>query len=331
MSEAKIIVATPYVNDLRRMQQILDGAEGLSIVAHVPGLMELFNKVEHDPPNLVLVSADLCQNADFELVVTLFKALDVRWMMFDSIVPSGKKSRSAPVMRNGGLFSVSLDDDPRVLITQTRAVLQARRNAQQPMQPAPPAQQKRYRRMIMVGSSTGGIDALKTVLADFKTDCPPTVVVQHTGQGFGQGLAAVLSRCCGAQVRMFEPNLPLERGTVYVVAGQEYHATFSVDGKPYLSRSDDPPMSGHRPSIDKLFLSAVPYASRIVAAVLTGMGKDGADGLLALRNAGANTLSQDKETSIVYGMPAVAWSIGASMKQMALKDIGQGLLSAAER
>lgn len=331
MSDARVIVATPYANDLRRAQQILDEAGGLTIVAHAPGLMELFNKVEHDPPHLVLVSADLCQNSDFELVVTLFNALDVRWMMFDGMMAAGNTLKNAPTMQSVGVISSSLDDDAEVLITQMRAVLQARRNAQQPMQPASPVQRRRYKRMIMLGSSTGGVDALKTVLADFTTDCPPTVIVQHTGQGFGGGLTGVIGRNCGAHVRMFEPNLTLEKGTVYIVAGHDYHATFLLNGKPCLGRSDDPPMSGHKPSIDKLFLSAVPYASRIVAAVLTGMGNDGAEGLLALRNAGAKTISQDKETSVVYGMPAVAWSMGASMTQMALKDIGQGLLAAAER
>lgn len=331
MSEAKIIVATPYANDLRRMQQILDKAPGLSIVAHAPGLMELFNKVEHDPPNLVLLCVDLCQNSDFELVVTLFDALDVRWMMFDSRAAKGNQSQNTSVLRNGGLFSVSLEADARIWITQIRAVLRARRSAQQAIEPAAQAPQRRYKRIVLVGASTGGVDALKTVLSDFEANCPPTVIVQHTGRGFGQGLAAVLSRSCSAHIRMFEPNVTLERGTVHVVAGHTHHAMLSVNGKPYLGRSDDPPMSGHRPSIDKLFLSAIPYASRIVAAVLTGMGKDGAEGLLALRNAGAQTLSQDEETSVVYGMPAAAWSIGASMKQVALKDIGHGLLSAAER
>ncbi len=329
--EAKIIVATPYANDLRRVQQILEKAENLKIVAHAPGLMELFDKVEHNPPNLVMVSADLYKNADFELIVTLFNALDVRWMMFERLCATGGKPQAPSSGGIGGLFSISLDDNPHVVITQLRAVMQARQSAQQPKQPVAPSKRKRYRRLVLLGSSTGGVDALKTVLADFEADCPPTVIVQHTGQGFGHGLAAVLGRSCGARVRMFEPNQAIESGTVYVVAGHEHHAVLSVNGKAYLGQSHDPPMSGHKPSIDKLFLSAAPYASRIVAAILTGMGRDGADGLLALRNAGARTMNQDEQTSVVYGMPAAAWSNGASMKQVALKDIGLSLLAEAER
>lgn len=331
MLEAKIIVATPYAIDLRRAQQILENTDTLKIVAHAPGLMELFNKVEHNPPNLVLISADLCQNADFELIVTLFRALDVRWIVFESLNGSAVKAQATSPSRRGGLFSISLDDSPRVLITQLRAVLQAKQIAQPPKQPIAPASRKRYKRIVMLGSSTGGVDALKTVLSEFEADCPPTVIVQHTGQGFGKGLAGVLGKSCGAHVRMFEPNQTIETGNVYVVAGHDHHAVMSFNGRAYLKQSADPPMSGHKPSIDKLFLSAAPYASRIVAGILTGMGRDGADGLLALRNGGARTMTQDEKTSVVYGMPAAAWSNGASMKQLALKDIGPNLLAAAER
>ena len=331
MPEAKVIIATPYVDDLRKTQRILSEADGLRIVAHVPGLMELFNKVEHDPPNLVLIAADLCQNADFELIVTLFKALDVRWMMFDRLNQTGGQPTKAAQKIRGDLFSVSIDKDPWAFVTQVRAVLQARQCAQQPVRSTSPSQRRRYKRMVMIGSSTGGVDALKTVLADFDADCPPTIVVQHTGQGFGHGLVAVLNRSSGASVRMFEPNMVVKSGSIYVVAGQDHHAVLSVNGKPYLGQSNDPPMSGHRPSIDKLFFSAVPYASQVVAALLTGMGRDGADGMLALRNAGARTIAQDEDSSVVYGMPAVAWSIGAAMQQMTLKDIGSGLLAEAER
>ncbi len=93
MSQARVIVATPYEKDLLRCQEIIDGFGGLKLVAHAPGLMELFNKVESDPPNLVLLSADLCQKPDFELMVTLFKALDVRWSMFESAADEGESPR----------------------------------------------------------------------------------------------------------------------------------------------------------------------------------------------------------------------------------------------
>jgi len=90
-------------------------------------------------------------------------------------------------------------------------------------------------------------------------------------------------------------------------------------------------MSGHTPSIDKLFLSAVPFSTRIVAAILTGMGSDGAQGLLALRTGAARTMPPDDKTSLVYGMPAFAWSNGGAMTQVALQKIGPLLLAEAAR
>ncbi|WP_341366818.1 CheB methylesterase domain-containing protein [Yoonia sp. BS5-3] len=331
MPTAKIVIATPYAEDLRRVQQMLRKAGGLRIVAHVPGLMELFNKVEHDPPNMVLIAEDLCGSADFELIVTLFRALDVRWMKFGSVNRSSFNGQIGLQESKAGLFPVALDGKEDLFLAQLRSVLLARQNASLPTVSKRPAAARCYKRMILIGSSTGGVDALKTVLSDFDIDCPPTVVVQHTSQGFGRGLVAVLNRSCAADVCAYTPQMPLERGTVHVIAGVDHHAVFTDRGKSNLEPNYDPPMSGHRPSVDKLFLSAVPYAREVVAVVLTGMGQDGAQGLLALRNGGARTVAQDQESSVVYGMPGAAWSMGAAMRQLPLKDIGSGLLAEAER
>lgn len=331
MTPTTIIVATPHAPDLTRWQQVLSEAEGLTIVAHAPGLMQLFTKVENSPPKLVLVSADLCEAQEFELMISLFKALDVLWVAFESLAARNAAIEPALMSRGGGLFPISLRSDALALIQKVHTVAPRRDRLPEAIHSGPTSGSRRYKRMVMIGSSTGGVEALKNVLRHFLSDCPPTIVVQHTGQGFGPGLATVLGRTSAARVKMFAPDLPMESGTVYLVAGQPHHAILQNSVRPHLGVSYDPPMSGHCPSIDKLFLSAVPLATRIVAAVLTGMGSDGAQGLLALREAGARTLAQDKATSIVYGMPAAAWSIGAAMKQVALPDIGPGLLAEAAR
>ena len=331
MTDATIIVATPYPADLDRWQATLRDVKGLRIVAHVPGMTKLINLVEHRPPNLVLLSSDLCGTPDFELVEALFRALDVRWMMFHSLSPNARESSSLLSRRNGGVFPVLLNGHARLLIQQVYSIIQEQQRPVRMGSVIKDAKPRRYKRLVLLGASTGGVEALTTIFSHFKHDCPPTIVVQHTGQKFGQRLASVLERSSGAKVRMFEPGAVLESGTVYLVAGLPHHVVLETGARLCLKFCNDPPMSGHCPSIDKMFLSAVPFGERVVAAILSGMGRDGADGLLALRNAGAQTFTQDRTSSIVYGMPYAAWSNGGAVKQLPLKDVGPRLLAEASK
>lgn len=302
----------------------------MKIVAHAPGLMELFSLVEGDPPHLVLISARLTRAPEFDLMVTLFRELDVRWLSFEQ--STAVITRPHRLQQPGsGLFAVQIDQPSRTVASQIRAVLFARQRAQ-PMPAAQPVERpRRYRRLVMLGASTGGIDALKTVLGHYGADCPPTVIVQHISPGFGRNLASTLSRGCAAKVLSFEPNLELRSGMVCIVAGHSHHVVLASGNRPILVASDDPPMSGHCPSIDRMFLSGIPFAPRVVAAVLTGMGRDGAEGLLALRKAGARTLVQDEASSVVYGMPAAAWTNGGAMRQVPLRDVGPALMLEAQQ
>jgi len=292
--------------------------------------MELFNKVEHGPPNVVLIESGLCATDEFELIVTLFDALDVRWLKFTrSDRPNDRHDHASELSKNGGLFSISLAQEDCLLIGQVLSTANATQRAERPVERMVAAPTRRFKRVVLIGSSTGGVDALKNVLSKFDADCPPTVVVQHTSQGFGGGLTRVLGRASAAQIKPFEPDAPLRSGTIYVVAGLPQHVILNPSNRPFLRTCPDPPMSGHLPSIDKLFLSCIPFADRVVGCILTGMGTDGVRGLLELRKAGARTLSQDRESSVVYGMPGAAWSMGASMQQVPLKAMGDTILREA--
>lgn len=182
-------------------------------------------------------------------------------------------------------------------------------------------------RVVLIGASTGGIDALLTVLAHFPADCPPTAIVQHTGRGFSLSMVRVLSRKCAARIVVAEEMLVLERGMICVAGGLDGHLQLKQlpDRRLRCSIQSGPQVSGQRPSIDVLFRSATPVATRVIGVLLTGMGADGAAGLLALRQAGATTIGQDEATSIVYGMPRVAFEMGAVCHQLPLPLIGPAI------
>ncbi len=180
--------------------------------------------------------------------------------------------------------------------------------------------------IIALGSSTGGIEALEAILSNFAADCPPTVITQHLPGRFSNGLAARLDRAIPPQLKVAEDGETLRRGCVYLAPGEVGH--LHIRGRSTLTCqiSEGDPVQGHRPAVDEMFRSLAALSNfSISAAVLTGMGADGARGLLALRQAGARTFAQDQATSLVYGMPRVAAECGAAQQVLPLQALADAL------
>lgn len=183
--------------------------------------------------------------------------------------------------------------------------------------------------MIAVGASTGGVEALIELLSGFPANCPPTVIVQHMPASFTASFAARLDRLCKPSVEEARAGAPLLVGKVYLAPGGEQHleiAGGTARGR-HCRLVPGPKVSGHQPSVDQLFRSVARVAGAdSVAAILTGMGADGAEGMKLMRDAGSFTVGQDEATSVVYGMPAVAHRIGAVAQQLPLRRIAARLL-----
>lgn len=169
--------------------------------------------------------------------------------------------------------------------------------------------------LIAIGSSTGGVEALRILLSDFGPDCPPTLIVQHVNASFAGAIADSLNSASGARVVLAESDLRLERGTVYLAPGGDRHLLLGrsgANGYRTVLRAGGL-VTGHRPSVDALFHSiAALEVPDAVGVLLTGMGKDGAEGLLAMQRRGAMTIAQDEATCVVFGMPRAAISLGAA-------------------
>lgn len=168
-------------------------------------------------------------------------------------------------------------------------------------------------RLIAIGASTGGVEALQILLRGFPANCPPTVIVQHIAPRFAPAVARTLDQHCAAQIQLAEPDMPLKDGHIYLAPGDDRHLT--VGGTTALRCRLRPGerVSGHMPSVDVLFDSvAQVVGAQAVGILLTGMGSDGAEGLLAMARAGARTIAQDETTSTVFGMPRAAISLGAA-------------------
>lgn len=195
----------------------------------------------------------------------------------------------------------------------------------------PTASSSSYRsdgRIVAIGASTGGVEALIAVLTGYPATCPPTVITLHMPTPFTKSFARRLDGLTDAQVSEAEDGAPLEAGRIYLAPGSLTHLEVAHSTSWRCRLQDEGLVNGHRPSVDVMFNSvAKSCGHRAVGVILTGMGRDGAAGLLAMRKAGARTLGQNEATSVVYGMPKVAHEIGGVEKQLPLGDIGAEILT----
>ena len=183
-------------------------------------------------------------------------------------------------------------------------------------------------RIIFVGASTGGTEAVKTFLQGIPPDCPPILVVQHMPESFTASFAARLNSLCQPRVIEAQGGESLASGTVYIAPGHS-HLRVKRGASGYVTELlKTPPVNRHRPSVDVLFDSAAELVGRnAIGVILTGMGKDGACGLLRMRQAGARTFGQDEASCVVYGMPREAALIGAVEEVAALDVLSRRVLS----
>ncbi|WMJ69079.1 chemotaxis response regulator protein-glutamate methylesterase [Stenotrophomonas sp. 24(2023)] len=196
--------------------------------------------------------------------------------------------------------------------------------------PRPATQFRTTDRLIAIGSSAGGTEALRVVLEGMPADAPAVVMTQHLPAGFSTAFAERLDRHSAMAVREASDGEAVLPGHAYLPPGGK-HLRIIRDGARWRCRVDDgPPVNRHKPAVDVLFRSvAQAAAGNAIGAILTGMGDDGARGLLEMRQAGAPTLVQDEATSVVWGMPGAAFKLGAAEEQVPLERIAERLLALA--
>jgi len=180
-------------------------------------------------------------------------------------------------------------------------------------------------RIIVIGASTGGPQALQTILTKLPPDFPlPIVCIQHINEGFLQGLVDWLSSLCMMKVEIAKAGVIPDPGTVYF---PQEGTHLKIDSKGMFVLSTEPPFDGHRPSVTVTMRSAAKYyGNSVFGVLLTGMGKDGAEGLQDVKKAGGITIAQDEESSVVFGMPKQAIALGAAGYIIPLDEMAQTIL-----
>ncbi|MDR3467190.1 MAG: chemotaxis response regulator protein-glutamate methylesterase [Xanthobacteraceae bacterium] len=195
----------------------------------------------------------------------------------------------------------------------------------------PPPVQGRSRpateRIVCIGASTGGTEALRDVLEALPADCPGILIVQHMPQGFTAAFAKRLDSLCEINVKEAEDGEPVLPGCAYIAPGSRHLLVQRIGLRYQVAIKDGPPVSRHRPSADVLFRSAAQHAgANALGIIMTGMGDDGAKGLLEMRKLGATTRGQDEDSCVVFGMPKEAIACGAVQKVVSLAQIAREIM-----
>ncbi|MEI8396446.1 MAG: chemotaxis response regulator protein-glutamate methylesterase [Rhodospirillaceae bacterium] len=182
---------------------------------------------------------------------------------------------------------------------------------------------------IAIGASTGGVERIRDLLTVMPANCPPIVITQHMGPSYLASFAERLDKLCPPKVSLATQGARLVRGQVFIAPGDQ-HLAVHRDSLGYTCQiQDSPTVSGHRPSVDVLFQSVAKAAgANAVGAILSGMGRDGATGMAAMRAAGAHTVGEQESSCVVYGMPKAAKECGAVVLELPLTQIAPELLRA---
>lgn len=325
----RVMIADANEAGRHRLAAAVGAMRGVSLAASACDLTETYHAAESRPPQAVIVAENLARLPEFEVMQTLFRALNIRCVLVADTLASGE--HLAARAGNRGLRVIHVDASQEELRQCLFDVLLDRPVAAAPRERPQAHLSFQSGRIILIGASTGGVDALIRVLSGFPAGCPPTLVVQHTSGTFSAGLARLLDRSTQATVLEAEDRRALAPGTILLAPGKDHHLEIAPGGATSCRLREGPPVGGHRPSVDALFHSAVPVAARVSAAILTGMGRDGADGMLALHRAGAHTIGQDQASSLVYGMPRAAFELGGVREQLPIDRIGPALLQSCVR
>lgn len=249
---------------------------------------------------------------------------DSRVMLCDTVLAAARaRVRRLAVRAKGGLPGE--DGDCREIAPKLTA------DAVVPM-PARSAMIRTTDKVVVVGASTGGTEAIRLYLEALPLDAPGTVIVQHMPENFTRAFARRLDGTCRVTVKEAEDGESVITGKVLIAPGN-YHTLLHRSGaRYYVEVKGGPLVSRHRPSVDVLFRTAARCAGRnAVGVIMTGMGDDGARGMKELKESGASTIAQDEETSVVFGMPKEAIKLGVVDKVLSLNDISRNVLRECNR
>lgn len=314
---------------------VLRSDPDVSVIGEAGDALEAREAIKKLNPDVVTLDIEMPNMNGLDFLEKIMRLRPMPVIMVSTLTHRGAEA-SLAALEIGAFDCIGkpVPGEPRPfgdLAEKVKAAARSQRRFVQPAAaPVPPPSVADFRvgrKIVAIGSSTGGVEALIAVLQKFPANCPPTVITQHMPPTFTKSFADRLNRLCAPVVAEATDGARLEIGKIYLAPGGERHLQVANVSAPVCRLVERDPVNGHRPSVDVLFDSVAELAGRnAVGVILTGMGRDGAAGLLKMRHAGARTLGQNEKTCVVYGMPRVAHELGAVEQQLPLNAIGEEIL-----
>jgi two-component system chemotaxis response regulator CheB len=320
----------------------LNQEEDIEVVATAPDPYVARDKIVQFKPDVVVLDIEMPRMDGITFLRKLMHYLPLPVIIVSSLTQKGGKlaleameAGAVDVMcKPGAAYSVA--DMSTALADKIRAAAASALRQTTPPPPessAPPARlslTSTTNKIIAIGASTGGTQAIQEVITRFPRNAPGTVIVQHMPEHFTKSFAERLNTICEMEVREAQHNDSVIPGLILIAPGN-YHMLLGRSGaRYYVEVRPGPLVCRQRPSVEVLFKSVAKYAgANAVGAILTGMGADGADGLVEMRKAGAHTIAQDEKSCVVYGMPKEAVNRGGACEVLPLNQIAGALLAHA--
>ena len=331
------MIRTLIVDDSTTMRalirSVLSTAPDITVVGEAGDAMQARLAIKALDPDVVTLDVEMPNMNGLEFLDRIMRLRPTRVVMCSSLTQRGAET-ALRALEIGAVDCVAKPSGPvgdfDGIVEKVRAASLARLRVPGDgprLSPPPSAPFTPDGKVVAIGSSTGGVEALLAVLSGFPANCPPVLITQHMPASFTRRFAERLDKVCAPTVLEATDGAQLAAGRVYLAPGGAQHLQLDCRDGRRCRLVDGPAVNGHRPSVEVLFRSVAAGAGkRAVGVILTGMGGDGAAGLLAMRQAGARTLGQDEATSIVYGMPKMAFEAGAVERQIPLSRIAGEIL-----
>ncbi|MGN6315067.1 protein-glutamate methylesterase/protein-glutamine glutaminase [Trinickia sp.] len=331
------------------MTEIINGQPDMTVCATAPDPLVARELIKQHNPDVLTLDVEMPRMDGLDFLEKLMRLRPMPVVMVSSLTERGSEitlralelgavdfvTKPKVGIRDGMLdYAEKLADKIRAA---ARARVRARTAAPAPAAGAHPAGSAApmlnnplvsTEKLIIIGASTGGTEAIREVLTPLPPDAPAVMIAQHMPPGFTKSFAQRLNGLCRITVKEAEHGERVLPGHAYIAPGHA-HLLLARSGANYIAHlSDDPPVNRHRPSVDVLFRSAAQHAGKnAVGVILTGMGRDGAAGLLDMRNAGAYTLAQDEASCIVFGMPREAIALGGADEVASLSEMSRKVMA----
>jgi two-component system chemotaxis response regulator CheB len=354
MPKIKVMIVDDSAVVRQTLQDIFDADPEIEVVATAQDPYVAVEKLKHVVPDVITLDVEMPRMDGVTFLKKIMSQHPIPVVICSSLVGEGSETLmraleagAVDIIKKPAMGTRKFLEESRIIITDAvkgAAQIKPRRKnvpSLKPLKklsadavlekPGAHAMAETTEKIIVIGASTGGTEAVRKVLEEMPLGCPGIVIVQHMPEGFTRSFADRLNTLCKISVKEAKNGDNVLRGQALIAPGNKHTLLKRSGARYYVEIKDGPLVSRHRPSVDVLFRSTARYAgSNSVSAILTGMGDDGAEGMKELLDAGGWTCAQDEASCVVYGMPGQAVLRGGTKRELSINKIAGALLHASK-